>query len=146
MQNAEIRFAGENGDAAVYSIGAPLNIADTKIIASASSGLRVEDANDSLTNVVIQDSGVYAGFPAISLNLGGDITASGVTATGNSADAIVLDGGTLTASRSLGAIGLPYQLGGALTINSGVTLTIGPGAIFQSASRQLQLFRRGHHR
>ncbi|HEY2415142.1 MAG TPA: RHS repeat-associated core domain-containing protein [Pirellulaceae bacterium] len=130
VQNSEVLYAGENGDAAVYSLGAPLSIVDSKIVFSGSAGLRVEDATDSLSNVSFQNNGGPGNRPAITLNLGGDVSLGGVTAVGNAVNAIVLDGGTLSASRSLSAVGLPYQLGGSLTLATGTTLTIGSGATF----------------
>jgi RHS repeat-associated protein len=128
MQNVEVRYAGENGDAAILSIGAPLTLADSKVLSSLYGGVRVEDATDTISNVSFEKNGAAA----IGLNLAGEVMLNGVTVAGNGTDAIVLDGGTLSASRSLFAIGLPYQLKAGLTIASGCTLTISQGAIFEA--------------
>jgi RHS repeat-associated protein len=128
LQNVEVQYAGENGDAAILSVGGPLTIADSKIVSSLYSGIRIEDATNTLSNVSFEKNGAAA----IALNLGGDVALNGVSVAGNGADAIVLDGGALSTSRSLVAVGLPYQLRAGLSIAADTTLTIGPGAIFEA--------------
>jgi RHS repeat-associated protein len=128
LDDVELRYGGSGGRGVVRVVGGRLTLTDSKVTASSTEGLRIEGARPTVTNVSFENN-VGA---AISVDHAGDVNSSAIVASGNGANAIVIDGGTLAANATWTGQGLPFQVAANLTIPAGLAATIGPNAILDA--------------
>lgn len=100
-------------------IAAPISLTNSTVSNALNGGVRITNSSPTLTNTKILNSPGNA----VSMNLASSILGTGLSAAGNLYNAVVVDGGTMSADSSWGG-GLPYLLYGSVTINSSATLTL----------------------
>jgi RHS repeat-associated protein len=128
LNHVDVGYGGYHAAALVIDNGGQLSIADSTIRHSVSEGLRIIGASPTLTNVTLQDnSGV-----AITMNLAAEIQGTGLSATGNASNLILVDGGNLPFSRTWDATGIDFQLNNTVTMADGETLTLSAGSVFDA--------------
>lgn len=134
LQHVDIRYGGNGAAGAVVVNGGPLAMSDSRVSESARVGLRVQSGTPTLTNVQFLEG---ARGPAISIAATSSVAGSGLSASGNLYDAIVVDDGTMPKQLTWSASGIPFILtpfGQGTTLPSGSILTIAAGAVFENNS------------
>ncbi len=134
LRSCVVRYAGGNVTGAIRLIGADITIDDAAIELSASDGIDAAAGPASLPAVTRSRFEGNVGFPVNRLVLAALAGFSDNTATGNGVDAI-----RITASSTVGSqtVSLPNVINGLLvvaggiTVNSGHTLTLGPGLVLK---------------
>ncbi len=125
LDNIHVRFAGAESAGAVVVDGAGLALTNSVIRNSATSGVRLQTSDSTLTTNTFQNNSTAA----ISMDLASNPAISGVTVTNNGANALVLDAGTLVGNGFWNDPDIVYRLTGDVTVPAGSTLTVGAGQI-----------------
>src|SRR6185369_1694657 len=124
LDHVEVRYGGEFSAASVIVNGGPLTLSNSTLLSSYSAGIRIQDSNPALTNVVFQNNGLAA-----SMDLNSNPSISGVTMTSNNVNALRVDGGTLTNGGTWDDPAITYLIQDAITVPTGKTLTVAAGQI-----------------
>ncbi|MDB5339905.1 MAG: hypothetical protein JWN70_5524, partial [Planctomycetaceae bacterium] len=124
LDHVEVRYGGENGVGAVVANGGPLTLTNSTVLASNSSGVRIQNSNPTLTNILFKDNSVAA-----SMDLNSNPAISGVTMTNNGTNALRVDGGTMTNGGTWNDPNITYLIQDGITVPVGKTLTIAAGQV-----------------
>ncbi len=128
LDHVEVRYAGSDpfvpdSDVVVDHAGATITnsiLSDCQL-----GGLRVQASNPTVTNVTFQDN-----FgPAISMDDASSPVLNGLTFTNNPTNGVSIDNGTITANTTWNNPSVAYFINGSVTVDTGVTLTIGAGQV-----------------
>ncbi len=139
LNHVEIRYAGNDANPGhthepfrvaavnVRNSSAP-SIRNTRIRFGENIGLRMQaDTSPLLENLVVENSG----REAISQAVSSSAIYAGVVATGNAANRVTLDSGTITGTRTFDFNGLPVHVTGDLTLQTDASLTLVPGTVLK---------------
>ncbi len=124
LDHVEVRYGGEGGIGSVIVNGGPLTLTNSTVLASGSSGVRIQNSNPTLTNILFKDNTVAA-----SMDLNSNPAISGVTLTNNATNALRVDGGTMTNGGTWNDPNITYLVQDAITVPTGKTLTIAAGQV-----------------
>lgn len=137
MNHTEVRFGGGGiAEAAVVVDHAQLSLTNSLVTDSRYNGLRILGSNPTLTGDTFVNSGAYIGAIAggIRMDLDSNPAISGVTMSHNSINGLMVDGGTLTDSRTWNDPDIVYWLTNNVTVPADMTLTVAPGQIIKMTS------------
>ncbi len=126
FDNVQIRYGGTGATGALVA-SVPMTLSNSLVRNSASSGVRLQTSNSTLTTNVYKDNS----GAAISIDLASNPAITGVTVSGNGSNALVLDSGTLVGNGFWNDRDIVYRLNGDVTVPATSTLTIGPGQIIK---------------
>ncbi|MBI1375170.1 MAG: hypothetical protein GC159_20820 [Phycisphaera sp.] len=104
-----------------------LSISNSIIEASSGDGVRIDNANPTLTDNTYRDN-LSA---AISMDLDSNPTVTGVTLSNNAFNALEVDGGTLGVDSAWTNPDITYQIGSDVIVPLGTTLTVGAGQVIK---------------
>jgi uncharacterized repeat protein (TIGR01451 family) len=131
LDHVEVLYGGGWGlTAEVIDSGAPLIFNDGEIEDSATTGMRITNANPVLND----DNIASNNQAAITQDLASSPALTNISFTGNQTNADVLDSGTLSANLSLLGQDVIYATSASITVPQGITLSIGANATFLAQS------------
>ncbi len=133
IDHAHIRY-GSNEE--LFVDGGSLTLTNSTVSDSSGHGVRIENADPTLTNNVYEDNG----NAAISIDLSSNPDISVVTVANNGVNGLRVDSGTSTKNLDWTNPDITYLMGGDITIDAAHTLTIDPGQVIKSASSLTDLF------
>jgi RHS repeat-associated protein len=125
LDHVEVRYGGYGSAGAVTVSAGQLTLSNSLVSKSSVAGLRITGANPTVTGNTFQDNS----GAAVSMDLASNPAISGVTATNNAVNGLLLDGGTLPGDAFWNDPDIVYELSNSVTVPAGRTLTVGAGQI-----------------
>ncbi len=142
LDYVEARYGGYAVPGELYVNGGQLTLTNSVVSYSDGVGVRIENANPTLTNNTYQ----FSNGAAISMNLGSNPTITGsspVNATSNGVNGLLIDGGTLPGNGFWDDSDIVHVTNGDITVPIGSTLTVSPGVIVKLGYYTFDLFIEG---
>ncbi len=117
LDRVQVRYGGSGALAALVA-SVPMALTNSLVRNSATSGVRLQTSNSTLTTNTFQNNSIAA----ISMDLASNPAISGVTLTNNLTNALILDSGTLVGNGFWNDPDIVYRLTGDVTVPAGSTL------------------------
>lgn len=136
LSHVEVRYAGDSfnsasGSASIFIASDDVTITDSIVRDSGYRGVRIQNADPTLTNVSFDRNFIAA----ISMDHRSNPTITNPTFAQNGINGIALDGFfTLTENATWNTPGVVYRMQGPVTVPTGLTLTIGAGQIIKTTN------------
>jgi hypothetical protein len=124
LDHVEVRYGGQNSAGQVLVDGGPLTMTNSTLLSSFTAGIRIQNSNPTLTNTAFQTNAIAA-----SMDLNSNPAITGVTMTNNFANALRVDGGTMTNGGAWNDPDITYLIQGSVTVPVGKTLSIAAGQV-----------------
>ncbi len=134
LNHVVLRYGAANNSTSgeLYDNGGTMTLSNSEVAFSADNGMRIQNASPTLANDSFHDNHVnYNGAAAISMNLASSPTITGITLSNNDINSVTVDGGTISTNTSWDNPDIVYWLTNLITVNAGVTLTIGAGQVIK---------------
>lgn len=124
LDHTKVRFGGFGALGEVLVTGGQLTLTNSELRNSSTSGLRVQDSDPTVTNVLFGQNSIAA-----SMDLASNPAITNVTLTNNTLNGLRVDNGSLTKDGIWNDPEITYFLAGTVTVPVDKSLTIAAGQI-----------------
>ncbi|MDB5388504.1 MAG: repeat protein, partial [Planctomycetaceae bacterium] len=124
LDHTKVLFGGFDALGEVLVNGGQLTVTNSEVSNSSSSGLRIQNSDPTVTNILFQQNSIAA-----SMDLASNPAITSVTLTNNGLNGLSVDSGSLTENGTWDDPEITYFLAGTVTVPVGKSLTIGAGQI-----------------